>query len=118
MERVFRHVGNQPAALSAVGYAELAHGIYRAKTELQRSLRKRFVAGLISQLSVYPFTREAADLAAKIGAEGIMAGSIIPLADLFIGTTVLSLGFSVLTANERHFRLIPNLVVLPFDPKG
>lgn len=103
MERVFQQLGNQQAALSAIGYSELAHGIYRAKTEA---------------LSIYPFTREAADLAAKIGAEAMMAGSIVPYADLLIGATALSLEFSVLTANERHFRLIPSLEVHSFRPKN
>lgn len=75
MERVFQHLGDQPAAISSIGYAELAHGIYRSKTELQRSFRRTFVADLVAQLSAYPFTREAADLAAKIGAETMMAGT-------------------------------------------
>ena len=118
MERVFQQLGNQQAALSAIGYSELAHGIYRAKTEAQRFRRQTFLADLVSQLSIYPFTREAADLAAKIGAEAMMAGSIVPYADLLIGATALSLEFSVLTANERHFRLIPSLEVHSFRPKN
>jgi len=32
--------------------------------------------------------------------------------DLLIGATALSLGFSVLTTNMRHFKLIPGLNVL------
>jgi predicted nucleic acid-binding protein len=118
MESIYRTLGDQSAALSAVGYAEIAHGIHRAKTDAQRSARQEFVSALVSQLSVYPFTREAADIAAKIGAEGMMAGSIVPFADLLIGATALSLGFAVLTADERHFRLIPNLVVHLFDPRA
>jgi predicted nucleic acid-binding protein len=44
----------------------------------------------------------------------IIAGVTIPFSDLLIGATALSLGFSVLTANLRHFRLIPNLDVIEF----
>src|SRR5579863_5247145 len=39
---------------------------------------------------------------------------VIPFPDLLIGATALSLGFSVLTANLRHFRLIPGLSVKHF----
>jgi tRNA(fMet)-specific endonuclease VapC len=112
IRHVVEHVGDQPAA--AVGYAEVAHGIYRAQSEAQRAARKNFVEGLLAQLPVYPFTREAADLAAKLGAESAARGNVIPIADLFIGATALSLGFAVLTANDRHFRLVPGLTVLSF----
>jgi predicted nucleic acid-binding protein len=37
----------------------------------------------------------------------------IPFGDLLIGATALSLGFSVLTANLRHFQKIPGLTVVP-----
>jgi predicted nucleic acid-binding protein len=117
MESIYRTLGDQSAALSAVGYAEIAHGIHRAKTDAQRSARQEFVSGLVSQLSVCPFTREAADVAARVGAEGAMAGSAVPFADLLIGSTALSLGYSVLTADERHFRLIPGLVIHLFNPR-
>jgi predicted nucleic acid-binding protein len=112
LKQILAQVGNRPAVLSAIGYAELAHGVYQAKTDIQRTSRMNFLAELVSQLSVYPFTREAADIAAKIGAEGMMAGKTIPYADLLIGATALSLGFAVFTANDRHFRLIPNLSLI------
>ena len=53
-------------------------------------------------------------LAGKIDGEQQAQGVTIPFADLLIGATALSLGFSLLTANLRHFRLIPGLVVIPF----
>ncbi len=36
----------------------------------------------------------------------------VPFGDLLIGATALSLGFSVLTVNLRHFRFIPDLQIL------
>ena len=36
----------------------------------------------------------------------------IPFADLLIGATALSLGYSVLTVNPRHFRRVPGLAVI------
>jgi predicted nucleic acid-binding protein len=41
-------------------------------------------------------------------------GIAVPFADLLIGATALSLGYSVLTANVRHFNLIPDLTVVSF----
>jgi predicted nucleic acid-binding protein len=42
------------------------------------------------------------------------AGTRIALADLLIGVTALELGYSVATANTRHFQSIPNLTVQRF----
>jgi predicted nucleic acid-binding protein len=39
------------------------------------------------------------------------AGKRIALADLLIGSTALELGYSVATANVRHFATIPDLSI-------
>ena len=67
---------------------------------------------MLRDLTVYPYTRETAMLAGKIDGEQQAQGVTIPFGDLLIGATALALGFSVLTANLRHFRLIPGLDVL------
>ena len=53
-------------------------------------------------------------LAGKIDGEQQALGVTVPFSDLLIGATALSHGFSVLTVNLRHFRLIPGLTVVPF----
>ncbi|HXE06499.1 MAG TPA: PIN domain-containing protein [Acidobacteriaceae bacterium] len=118
IRQTMAQLGDRPVALSAIGYAEVAHGIYRAKSEKQRQARRLFVEGLLAQLGVYPFTREAAELAARIGAEAVTAGNAVPVADLFIGATALSLGYAVLTSNDRHFRLVPGLTVISFKQRA
>jgi len=50
-------------------------------------------------------------LAGKIDGEQQSHGVLIPFADLLIGATVLSLGFSVITGNLCHFQKIPGLAV-------
>jgi predicted nucleic acid-binding protein len=52
-------------------------------------------------------------LAGKLDAEQQNKGVVIPFGDLLIGATALSLGFSVITANLRHFQKIPGLSVVP-----
>ena len=104
--------GNQEAALSSVGLTELVHGIYRATTTQMRLRRQSFIDELRIALTIYPYTEETALLAGRIDGEQTAKGSIIPFSDLLIGATALSLGYSVLTGNVRHFRLIPGLNVV------
>ncbi|MBI1872381.1 MAG: PIN domain-containing protein, partial [Acidobacteria bacterium] len=91
---------------------ELIHGIYRADTLERRARREAFVEELLTALTVYPFTIDAARLAGKLDAEQQSRGVVVPVADLLIGATALSLGFSVLTVNPRHFRQLPGLSVV------
>jgi predicted nucleic acid-binding protein len=51
-------------------------------------------------------------LAGRLQGEQQAEGVTIPITDLLIGATALSLGFSLLTVNLLHFRLIPGLNVL------
>ena len=50
-------------------------------------------------------------LAGRIDGEQQHRGIKIPFQDLLIGATALHLGFTVVTGNPRHFRMIPELVV-------
>lgn len=111
VQQIISVAGNQEAALSSIGLTELVHGIYRASSAQIQLRRKTFVDELRIGLSVYPYTSETALLAGRIDGEQTAAGVIIPFVDLLIGATALSLGFSVLTVNLRHFRQIPGLTV-------
>jgi len=104
IERVITVAGDQDAALSAVGLTELVHGVYRAQTPQSRIRREAFLQELLNDLTVYPYTKETAMLAGKIDGEQQAKGVVIPFGDLLIGATALSLGFSVMTANPRHFQ--------------
>jgi len=104
--------GDQDAALSSVGLTELVHGIYRAQTPAMRLRRRSFIDELLRDLTVYPYTRATALLAGKIDGEQQAQGVTIPFGDLLVGATALELGFPVLTANLRHFRLIPGLKII------
>ena len=112
IEWVVSVAGDQAAALSAVGLTELAHGIYRAQNPEIREHRQAFIDDLLRALVVYPYTTATALLAAKIDGEQQSKGVKIPFGDLLVGVTALELGFSVLTVNVRHFRIIPGLQIV------
>jgi tRNA(fMet)-specific endonuclease VapC len=114
IRRVITVVGNQEIGLSAIGYTELVHGAYRAASVAKRALSRQFLDDLVRRLPVFAYTAEAAEIVGTIDAEQQAVGLTIPYFDLLIGATALSLDFSILTANLRHFRMIPGLDVIPF----
>ncbi len=114
IERVLVIVDNQPLALAAIGYTELVHGAYRGDTAIHRKNTRIFLDEVTRELPILPYTKEVAELAGRIAAEQRMAGYAVPSADLLIGATALHHGFAILTANVRHFSLIPGLEVIPF----
>lgn len=117
LKQIVATAGNQAAVLSAIGLTELVHGIYRAQTPQARVRRESFIHELLNDVDVYPYTKDTALLAGRIDGEQRERGIAIPFSDLLIGATALSHGYSVLTVNVRHFRLIPDLSVLQFSPE-
>jgi predicted nucleic acid-binding protein len=77
-----------------------------------RLRRRSFIDELLRDLTVYPYTKATALLAGKIDGEQQAQGVTVPFGDLLVGATALELGFPVLTANLRHFRLIPGLKII------
>jgi tRNA(fMet)-specific endonuclease VapC len=112
VEQALALAGDQEASLSSIGLTELVHGIYRANTPQLRLRRKSFIDELRMGLTIYPFTADTALIAGQINGEQTARGVIIPFPDLLIGATALSLGFSILTGNARHFSQIPGLKVV------
>jgi tRNA(fMet)-specific endonuclease VapC len=114
LKRVQARQGEIESGLSAVIIVELTHGIYRAKSDVDRERRRAFTEELCRDVMVHPVTLEIAQLAGRIEGEQAARGVSIAFEDLLIGTTALHLGFGVATLNVRHFRLIPGLFVIQF----
>ncbi len=104
--------GETIVAISAVTAVELTHGIYRARTEIDRKRRRIFVEKAFNDLEVHPVTLEIAQLAGRIEGEQAAVGNVIAFQDLVIGATALYLGFEVATLNVRHFERIPGLALV------
>ena len=112
LKRVQAAHGETESGLSAVTIVELTHGIYRAKNDADRERRRAFTEELCQDMVVHPVTLEIAQLAGRIEGEQAAGGVSIAFEDLLIGATALHLGYSVVTVNVRHFRLIPGLSVV------
>lgn len=104
--------GDQEAVLSAVGFTELVHAVYRAADPGLRERHRNFLADIAAGFVVRPYTRETAYLAGRIDGQERARGIVIPAIDLLIGATALEMGYAVVTVNARHFRLIPGLRVI------
>jgi predicted nucleic acid-binding protein len=90
-------------AISVVTVLEL-------RTGSRAPIRRKRRAGR-QCMPVHPVTVAIALRAGQ--ADGLMqaAGKRIALADLLIGSTALELGYSVATANVRHFAMLPDLLI-------
>lgn len=115
LKQIVAAIGDQESVLSAIGLTELVHGIYRAQTPQVRARREAFIHEFLDDVEVYPYTKDTALLAGKIDGEQQERGITIPFSDLLIGATALLYGYSVLTVNVRHFRLIPGLQIVQFQ---
>jgi tRNA(fMet)-specific endonuclease VapC len=81
--------GETEIVLSSITVLELEHGLHRAQTSEQAWKRREYLDTVFAAIPVEPFTREMAQLAAKIDAGQRTLGRTIPFADLLIGTTAL-----------------------------
>ena len=104
--------GETEIVLSSITVVELEHGLHRAQTAEQAGKRREYLDTVFAAIPVEPFTREMAQLAAKIDAEARQLGRTSPFADLLIGATALHFGYAVGTRNLRHFQMVPNLAVI------
>jgi tRNA(fMet)-specific endonuclease VapC len=109
IDEMTRYLAEEDVAISAVTASELLHGLYRARTALQRSRRQVFVEGLLAEIPVIPFDLGIARVHASIWAELAKRGVAVGERDLMIGATALGHNFSIVTRDQRSFPRIPGL---------
>ncbi len=112
LEQIKAAHGEIEIGLSVVTIAELMHGAYRAKADVDQQRRLTFIDRLCSDVPVHPVTLETARMVGRIEGQQAAQGVVIAFEDLLIGVTALQLGCDVGTLNVRHFRLIPGLSVV------
>lgn len=96
--------------LSAVTYMELVQGA-RNKIEL-RTLRKTLQYW---KASIHPLDSEISTRAMFL-METYALSHNMQMADALIASTAISLGETLLTANDKHYRMIDDLEIKVFRP--
>ncbi len=106
-------IGDEPAALPAIVYAELLAGVRLAETSARAASRRSKIDALISRVPIVEFGPEAAERWADLFAALSREGRLIPANDLAVAATAFHLGFGVLVGphDEAHFRAAPVLRV-------
>ena len=112
LSTVREQFNEQLLEISVVTVAELTHGIYRAESPERSHARATYVKAISDLVTIHSLTPPLAELVGRIEGQQAALGKTIAFEDLVIGCTALFLGFSVLTANPKHFTLIPSLSVL------
>ena len=97
--------------LSVITVAELLHGVHRADSTKRRLKRSAYVEKVIELFPIYNFEISIARIYSELWSDLSRQGIQIGAHDLIIGSTALSLGFSVATYNLRHFKKIEGLKV-------
>jgi predicted nucleic acid-binding protein len=109
---IARKVAKTEIGISVVTLIELAHGAARADTPERKAQRHKFIQELLTAIPIHPVTVPVALRAGQVDGENQARGTRVPLADLLIGVTALELGYSLGTANVRHFQATPGLTVV------
>ena len=104
----FAETGESPKAVSVVSYGELLFGAMKSSRPRESLARARRVGELFPVVDVSrAIMEEFAALKADLQSQGTPLDDF----DLFIAATALSLGYRLVTNNERHFRRVPGLQV-------
>jgi predicted nucleic acid-binding protein len=99
------------AATSVVSVHEYLFGIYFKYRRDEEELKRRLVSARndLERFEVIPVTREVVDLSSRIQADLVAAGNQIGINDVYIASTALHYGLSLVTRNTQHFKRIPKL---------
>jgi tRNA(fMet)-specific endonuclease VapC len=74
--------GENEIVLSSITVVELEHGLHRAQTAEQAQKRRNYLDEVFAAIPVESFSREMAQIAAKVDADARRLGKVIPFADL------------------------------------
>ncbi len=100
--------------ISVMTVSELKVGIHRANTPERRAKRSRFVATVLSSVTVLDIDSAIADIHAGIVAELMKKGTTIGPHDFWIAATTLKYDYDLLTTNMAEFQRVPKLRVIDY----
>jgi len=100
---------SMPKALSIITYGELVYGAHKSKRATANLAKIHRLAEIYPVIDV---TRSVMDSFGGIKAQLSAAGTTVDDFDLLIGCTALTLNYTVVTNNLRHYEKIPGLRVI------
>ena len=101
-----RNHADCPKAISVITYGELVYGAQKSQ-QIASNLAK--IHRLREIFPVIDLSCAIMDTFAGIKAEMSRNGKIVDDFDLLIAATAVSIGYSVVSNNEKHFSKIPDL---------
>jgi tRNA(fMet)-specific endonuclease VapC len=95
---------------TSITVGEIVYGAYRNRDQTE-ILMTRFETMILPNLTVLPFEEGSARVYGRLKAELWRRGDVIGDEDMQIAAIALERDFTVVTANVRHFDLVPGLPV-------
>jgi tRNA(fMet)-specific endonuclease VapC len=105
----FKLHSNSPMAISVITHGELLYGAYKSKQKIA-NLGK--VHQIVNIFPVIEISTSIIDTFAHLKADLSQKSIVIDDFDLLIGATALSMNYSIVTNNEKHYKKIPELDVV------
>lgn len=100
----------EEVAISAITASELLHGVHRANPA-NKVAREAFVEMVLDTIPVIPFDLLIARTHSRLWADLAANGIDIGAHDRIVAAAAMAMGWSVGTANVRHFDRIPGLAL-------
>jgi tRNA(fMet)-specific endonuclease VapC len=95
-------------SISAITFAELMNGAKKSQ-HVEANLEQ--LTALAELIEIRPFDKRAAECYGDIRSNLEKRGKLIGSYDLLIAAHALSLGWTLVTNNEREFRRVPGLKI-------
>jgi predicted nucleic acid-binding protein len=107
--------GGEPVAVPAIVYGELLVGVTLARGRVQGARRRLRIDALVTATGIVEFDEAIAREWAELFRIMSRRGHMIPSNDLAVAATARHLGYGVLVGpdDDRHFRQVPRLRVVP-----
>ena len=105
VENLKRHMSD-PKAISVISYGELVYGAEKANRRHENLAKAHRIAEIFPVIDI---SRAIMDTFGVIKADLEKRGTVVDDFDLIIAATAMSIGYSVVTNNVKHFEKIPGL---------
>ncbi len=102
----FKSYSQEPKAVSIITIGELLYGAYKSQRKIENLGKVHRIADIFPVIEI---SMTIIDTFAHLKAELTTKGIVVDEFDLLIGATALSMNYSVVTNNEKHFNKIPDL---------